>query len=87
MSTRIRRRESEVGGKGEGWKWIPQQSVYLWWDGKRYTSRAEWDGTEWQVGPVAGPPRKEPPSRSRHPLLGSSGPSSCAAGLARLGGQ
>lgn len=28
-----------------GWKWIPQQGVWSWWDGQRYTTRAEWDGT------------------------------------------
>lgn len=23
-----------------GWKWIPQQAIWLWWDGERYTERS-----------------------------------------------
>jgi hypothetical protein len=36
-----------------GWKWSPQQGRYLWWDGERYTARADWDGSQWQVTPAA----------------------------------
>jgi hypothetical protein len=67
MDTDSRDRESVTGSKGAGWKWIPDQGVYLWWDGERYTGRAEWDGTEWKVGPLAkkSPTPKKPPARGR----------------------
>lgn len=63
MNVESRDRGSVTESKGAGWRWIPNQGVYLWWDGDRYTSRAERDGTEWQVEPVPGPPRTKPPSR------------------------
>jgi hypothetical protein len=44
-----------------GWKWIPKQGCYLWWDGHQYTSRADWDGAQWRVGPLQVPrPRPGP---------------------------
>lgn len=44
MDTDRRQRESV---NAPGWKWIPKQGVYLWWDGERYTARAEWNGDAW----------------------------------------
>lgn len=36
-----------------GWKWIAKQELWLWWDGQRYTTRAVWDGSNWQTqGPT-----------------------------------
>jgi hypothetical protein len=61
MNTERRVRESVTESKGAGWKWIPQQRVHLWWDGERYTWRADWDGSEWHVEPVTKPTRRDPP--------------------------
>lgn len=44
-----------------GWNWITSQGVYLWWDGERYTSRAEWDGTSWDIQALLGPPPVQVP--------------------------
>jgi hypothetical protein len=52
MNTESRDRGSVTESKGAGWKWIPQQGVYLWWDGERYTAQADWDGAQWEVGAV-----------------------------------
>ena len=39
-----------------GWKWVAGQGAYVWWDGQRYTARAEWDGSSWDMKPVAWTP-------------------------------
>jgi hypothetical protein len=41
-----------ASGNDPGWKWIPEQRIYLWWDGQRYTTRAEWDGEAWVPAPT-----------------------------------
>lgn len=33
--------------------WRPVEDHWLWWDGARYTARAEWDGAAWRTEPVA----------------------------------
>ena len=35
-----------------GWRWTPAQGAYLWWDGERYTTRADWSGAQWHLAPV-----------------------------------
>lgn len=50
MRTLLPQRQS---ANDPGWKWSSQQGRYLWWDGKRYMARADWDGSQWQVTPAA----------------------------------
>lgn len=44
-------REQRKSVNSPGWKWIPTQGVYLWWDGGCYRSTARWDGSSWHIGP------------------------------------
>ena len=71
MDTEIPDRESVTESKGVGWKWIPEQGVWLWWDGDRYTSLAEWDGTSWSYKECP-PPAPRPPATpfARNAVIG-----------------
>ena len=84
MDTDSRDRESVTESKGTGWKWIPQQSVYLWWDGERYTRRAESDGAGWKLSPVEHVSKKAPVGRPAHALVALS--FALTAWLVLLGG-
>ncbi len=45
-----------------GWKWIPLQGVWLWWDGERYSACAVWDGRNWQASQRSDPGWREDPT-------------------------
>jgi hypothetical protein len=64
MDTDHKQRES---GNAPGWNWIPEQRIHLWWDGERYTARADWDGAQWQVSQI--PVSSEPVRTPREHLL------------------
>jgi hypothetical protein len=53
MFTKRRTHESVTESNGSGWKWIEDQGAFFWWDGSRYTSRAEWDGANWKIYAIA----------------------------------
>jgi hypothetical protein len=42
-----------TGRAGNG---SPTKRGSIWWDGNRYTARAEWDGNSWDMRPVPGTP-------------------------------
>lgn len=31
-----------------GWKWIPSESAYTWWDGRQFTTWARWVADHWE---------------------------------------
>ena len=45
-------RRQRASGNDPGWRWIPEQRIYLWWDGRQYTARADWDGEAWIPAPT-----------------------------------
>lgn len=46
-----------------GWKWLSNEECYKWWDGERYSARADWEGTSWDVTSVP----ETPPTRAPRP--------------------
>ena len=42
-------------GSPPGWRWLPEEAAYGWWDGSALSTRARWDGAAWAYG-AAGPP-------------------------------
>lgn len=47
-----------------GWVRDPEQGTFVWWDGRRFTARATWDGTSWRSESLGTPSPGAPSSGS-----------------------